>query len=94
MNPQRLNEIKEAVIIYLNAGPSPATTLEGAPTFFNLYDLMMETENEELPKVAIGVSYDELKEALAVMVAENTIYNEVPEGDLSKTTSVWLRQDR
>jgi len=74
----RVYEVASFVIDYLKEG-KPGDRV----TFFNILDAHLN----ESPR---GFEYEELRDALNLLLQKQIIGEEVPEGDITKTTDIWL----
>lgn len=74
----RVREVAGFVIDHLKEG-EPGMRL----TFFNILDNLAGTPRR--------MEYEELRDSLDYLLRENIIGEEVPEGDETKTTDIWLK---
>ena len=78
----RVYEVSGFVLDYLKES-GPGTKV----TFFNILDAHSDSFEQVNPR---GFCYEELRDALDLLRGKNLINEEVPEGDETRTTDIWL----
>jgi len=80
----RVREVAGFVMDYLN---ECGATKDNAPTFFTVLDAHCDSYKSVNPR---GFDCDELRDALDYLRSKKLIAEEVPEGDETRTTDIWL----